>query len=94
MKYEIYIKGEYAGMINQTLRVLEVSGEQERCKCALQYFIDQHPQNITIIPAGEHKKSKVVSLADIAPRLVGRKCKKPRTNTIAKGSPFLKIVSS
>ena len=90
MKYEIYIKGEYAGMINQTLRVLEVSGEQERCKCALQYFIDQHPQNITIIPAGQHKKSKQVTLSDIAPRLV----RKPRTNTIAKGSHFLKIVSS
>lgn len=43
LKYEVYIKGKYVGVINQTLRVMEVPSGEECCKCALQYFIDQHP---------------------------------------------------
>jgi hypothetical protein len=89
MKYEVYIKGKYVGAINKTLRVMEVPSGEECCKCALQYFIDQHPQNITIIPAGEHKKSKALTLSDIAPT----KVRKPRMNTIAKGSHFSNFTS-
>ena len=91
MRYQVYIRGEYAGMINQTLRVLEA--DTERLRNALQFLIDQHnDDNLIIIPLGEHKKSKCVKLCDIAPRLVPRR-KKRVIDTKAKGGDFSFLTS-
>ena len=83
-KYQIFSKtdGVYLGIINQTLRVVEVPSGEERHKNALQYEIDQDraDDKLLVIPLGEHKKSKVVTLADIAPKKVGKKPKKRRTD--------------
>jgi hypothetical protein len=81
-KYQVFSKsiGGYLGLINQTLRVIEVPSGEERHKHALQCLIDQDraDEKLIVIPYGEHKKSKVVSLSDIAPRKVGKKTKKRR----------------
>ena len=89
-KYQVYSKpdGSYLGMINQTLRVVEVADDEERHVNALQWLINQNSNQITIIPLGEHKKSEVVTLADIAPRKVPKKAKKRLMNTYLQGTPI------
>jgi hypothetical protein len=78
MKYQLYAKGEFIGTINHTLKVVTVPSGEEADKNCLQYLIDQHPDNLLIVPEGEHKKSKCVSLSDIAPKIVPKRCKKAR----------------
>ena len=91
-KYQVFCKsgGIYLGVINQTLRVIEVPGSEERHKNDLQYLIDQDgaDDKLLVIPCGEHKRNKVVTLADIAPRKVGEKTRKRRIDTRTKGAPF------
>ena len=91
-KYQVFSKtdGIYLGIINQTLRVIEVPSGEERHKNALQYEIDQDrtDDKLLVIPCGEHKKSKVVTLADIAPRKVRKKTKKRPTQPTLQGTPI------
>ena len=42
----------------------------------VQRYIDQHPADILVIPVGEHKKSKLTTLAKIAPDRVSSRGKK------------------
>ena len=57
---------------------------------AMQYLVDQHPDNLTILPKGSHKKSERVSLHNVAPKLVASKGKKRVSNSKGKGRRFLK----
>ena len=93
-KYHIFSGGEYLGTINQTLRVTDVSSGLERHTNALQTLINQFPVGLLIMPDGEHKKSMVTTLAEIAPTKVPSKVrksfKKSPSNTNGRGSHFSK----
>jgi len=66
--------GSYLGTINNTLRLTDAPGGEERNLNALQYLIDQHIRSGTIddhvmaIPVGETKKSKIVTFKEICPK--------------------------
>ena len=90
MKYDIYDHGHYLCTINQTLRVTNSAFDCDRCLNAMQTLIDQHPRNLMIMPAGKHKKSDLVSLHEVAPKIVPKRAIKTRSNSKGKGSHFLK----
>lgn len=99
MRYQVFIAGGmYLGTISHTLRVCEVaigSYDPEWTKRIFKVAINQNPDGLLIIPEGEAKRSKVTSLAEIAPKLFPtkrpKKALKGRSNTNGRGSHFSKI---
>ena len=97
MKYQVFHEDIYLGAISHTLRVIEVaigSYDPEWTTRIFKVAITQNPDGLLIIPEGETKRSKVTSLADIAPKLIPKrrpnKTQKHESNTKGRGSRFLK----
>ena len=93
-KYDVYAKGLYLCTINQTLRVIAGAFDSEHYLNAMQVLIDQHPIGLLVMPDGKHKRSDLVDLHQVAPKLVrqkrpGNKIKRP-TNSKGRGSHFCK----
>ena len=97
-RYQVFIQGGvYLGTISHTLRVCEVaSGSFDTgwTKRVFHIAIMQNPPGLLIIPEGKHKRSDLVDLHQVAPKLVrrirhGNKIK-AQTNTNGRGSHFRK----
>ena len=97
-RYQVFIQGGvYLGTISHTLRVCEVaSGSFDTgwTKRVFHIAIMQNPPGLLIIPEGKHKRSDLVDLHQVAPKLVRQKSPKNKikrpTNSKGRGSHFCK----